>query len=62
MYVSFSAPEQCDPAYIDNENIPTYLFDLEEGADSIIDRLHFRFLKFENDTGLRSLLAKYLRQ
>jgi Fe-S-cluster containining protein len=62
MYVSFSKPEQCDPAYIDNEDIPTYLFDLEEAADGIIDRLHFRFLKFENDTGLRSLLAKYLRQ
>jgi Fe-S-cluster containining protein len=62
MYVSFSTPEQCDPAYIDNDDIPTYLFDLEEAANGIIDRLHFRFLKFENDTGLRSLLAKYLRQ
>ena len=62
MYVSFSAPERCDPDFIDNKDIPTYLFDLEEAADGIIDRLHFRFLKFENDTGLRSLLAKYLRQ
>jgi Fe-S-cluster containining protein len=62
MYVSFSTPEQCDPAYIDNDDIPTYLFDLEEKADGIIDRLHFKYLKFENDTGLRSLLTKYLRQ
>jgi Fe-S-cluster containining protein len=62
MYVSFSKPERCDPAYIDNDDIPTYLFDLEEEADSIIDRLHFKFLKFENNTGLRSLLAKYLQR
>jgi Fe-S-cluster containining protein len=60
MYVSFSSPRRCDPAYIDEGDIPTYLFDLEEDADGIIDRLHFKFLKFENDTGLQSQLAKYL--
>jgi Fe-S-cluster containining protein len=60
MYVSFSAPERCDPAYIDKDDIPTYLFDLDEAADSVIDRLHFRFLKFKNITGLRPLLARYL--
>jgi Fe-S-cluster containining protein len=60
MYVSFSAPERCDPAYIDKDEIPTYLFDLEEAADSVIDRLHFKYLKSENITGLRPLLAAYL--
>jgi Fe-S-cluster containining protein len=60
MYVSFSAPERCDPAYIDKDDIPTYLFDLEEEADGVIDRLHFRFLKFKNVTGLRPLLAAHL--
>lgn len=62
MYVSFSAPAHCCPDTIDEGEVPTYLFDLEEEADAIIDRLHFKFLKFENDTGLRSLLAKYLRR
>jgi Fe-S-cluster containining protein len=60
MYVSFSDPSRCNPEYINADDIPTYLFDLEEEADSIIDTLHFKFLKFENDTGLRSLLLKYL--
>jgi Fe-S-cluster containining protein len=62
MYVSFSHPSRCDPDYINTGDIPTYLFDLEEEADSLIDKLHFRFLKFENDTGLRSLLLKYLSE
>ena len=60
MYVSFSAPSQCGHDHADDEDIPTYLFDLEENTDAIIDALHFKFLKFENDTGLRSLLVKYL--
>ncbi len=60
MYVSFSDPSRCSPDFINAEDIPTYLFDLDEQADSIIDSLHFKFLKFENDTGLRSLLVKYL--
>lgn len=60
MYVSFSAPERCDPDYLSEEDIPTYLFDLEEEADTAIDRLHFRYQKFENVTGLRSLLERYL--
>ena len=60
MYISFSDPSRCNPEYINADDIPTYLFDLEEEADRIIDTLHFKFLKFENDTGLRSLLLKYL--
>jgi Fe-S-cluster containining protein len=60
MYVSFSAPEACVPGDSDNDDIPTYLFDLDEKANEIIDALHFRFRKFKDDTGLRSLLAKYL--
>ena len=62
MYVSFSNPSQCCPDTIDKGEVPTYLFDLEEEADAMIDALHFKFMKFENDTGLRSLLPKYLRR
>jgi Fe-S-cluster containining protein len=60
MYVSFSDPARCVPGRPDGRDIPTYLFDLEEEADGIIDALHFKFLRFEGDTGLRSLLGKYL--
>jgi Fe-S-cluster containining protein len=60
MYVSFSAPERCDPDYKNREDVPTYIFDLEEKANGIIDRLHFRYLRLENVTGLRPMLAGYL--
>jgi len=60
MYVSFSNPSRCTPGRLDDGDTPTYLFDLEEEADSIIDSLHFKFIRFEGNTGLRSLLGKYL--
>jgi Fe-S-cluster containining protein len=60
IYMSFSDPGFCDPSYINDEHIPTYLLNLEEGANEILDRLHFKYQKFRDDTGLRSLLIKYL--
>lgn len=60
IYMSFSDPSHCDPDYINSEDIPTYLLDLEESACDILDRLHFRYLRFSDDTGLRSLVPKYL--
>jgi Fe-S-cluster containining protein len=60
MYVSFSDPVKCSPGYADDNDITAYLFDLEKRADELIDALHFKFMKFEGDTGLRSLLLKYL--
>jgi Fe-S-cluster containining protein len=60
MYASFSDPLRCHPEYIHKGDIPTYLFDPEEEADGLIDRLHFKFMRFKGDTGLRSLLIKYL--
>lgn len=61
IYVSFSDPVRCNPDYINNEVVPTCLLDLSESANRILNRLHFRFLRFEGDTGLRSLLGKYLQ-
>jgi Fe-S-cluster containining protein len=60
MYVSFSDPLRCRPEYIYEGATPTYLFDPGEEVDRLIDKLHFKYMKFEGDTGLRSLLAKYL--
>jgi Fe-S-cluster containining protein len=60
MYVSFSLPSRCAPDSINTGDVPTYLFDLEDAADAIIDKLHFKFMRFQNDTGLQSLLPKYL--
>jgi Fe-S-cluster containining protein len=60
MYVSFSDPARCTPESINEGKTPTYLFDPEEEVDHLIGQLHVRFMKFQGDTGLRSLLLKYL--
>jgi Fe-S-cluster containining protein len=60
MYVSFSDPARCTPESINEGKTPTYLFDPEEEAGRLIGRLHVRFMKFDGDTGLRSLLSRYL--
>jgi Fe-S-cluster containining protein len=60
IYLSFSDTVLCDPQYQDQEIIPNYLLNLEEDASDILDRLHFKYQKFQNDSGLRSQLLKYL--
>jgi Fe-S-cluster containining protein len=60
MYVSFSDPARCAPESINEGKTPTYLFDPEEEAGRLINRLHRKFISFQGDTGLRSLLARYL--
>lgn len=60
IYLSFSEPALCLPDYQDNEDIPTYLLNLEENASAILDRLHFKYQRFQDDSGLRSMVMKYL--
>ncbi|MDG5814240.1 YkgJ family cysteine cluster protein [Chitinispirillales bacterium ANBcel5] len=60
VYMSFSDPGRCKPGHINDSDIPTYILDLEEEANEIIDSLHFKFQRFEDDTSLRSLLLKHL--
>ncbi len=60
IYMSFSDPSCCDPEYINEDDTPTYLLDVEEEASELLDQLHFKFLKFEGNTGLRSLLLSHL--
>jgi len=60
IYMSFSDVARCSPDYINTGDIPTYLLDLEEEANSLIDQLHFRYIRYEGDTSLRSLLVSYL--
>ena len=62
MYVSFSDPLHCSAEYINSNVVPTCLIDLSEEANQIIDTLHFRYLRYEGDTGLRSLLVKHLSE
>jgi hypothetical protein len=58
--MSFSDAMLCNPEYQDQEDIATYLLNLEENANTILDRLHFRYQRFAGESGLRSLLLKHL--
>lgn len=60
IYMNFIDPSLCVPKCIDNDNAPTYLLDLDEKANALLEQLHFRYLRFSDDTALRSLLVKYL--
>jgi Fe-S-cluster containining protein len=62
IYMSFSDPACCDPDYINEDDIPTYLLDVEEEASELLDQLHFKYLKYEGNTGLRSLLLSHLSE
>lgn len=60
IYISFSDPSQCDPSNINGSETMTYLCDMEEEANEILDRIHKRYERFNGDMGLRSLVYKYL--
>jgi Fe-S-cluster containining protein len=60
IYVSFSEPEQCSPDVISGGAVPTVLLDLEEEANALLDKLHFKFDVSDGDSGLRSLLLTRL--
>lgn len=60
IYVSFSDPVRCDPEYVRSEMIRTCIIDFSEEVNRILDTLHFRYMRFPDDTGLRSQLEKYL--
>lgn len=60
IYMNFSDPFLCKPGYINKDNVVTCLLDLNEKSNNLLDQLHFKYLRFRGDTGLRSLLVKYL--
>lgn len=62
IYMSFSENALCAPEYQETDDIPTYLLNLDENASEILDRLHFRYQRFPEETGLRSMLVKYLKE
>ncbi|MFP4015025.1 MAG: YkgJ family cysteine cluster protein [Chitinispirillaceae bacterium] len=62
IYMSFSDPSRCSPENINDGEIVTYLLDLEEKSNELLDELHFRFCRYEGNTGLRSVLIRYLEE
>lgn len=61
IYFNFSKAEMCDPDRINDPDIPTYLVDVQEETNLILDKLHLKFARF-NSTGLRSTLIEYLSE
>lgn len=59
IYFNFSKAEMCDPQKINDPDIPTYLVDVQEETNLLLDKLHLKFKRF-NSTGLRSTLIEYL--
>lgn len=59
IYISFSDSNLCKPEFINNSDIATYLCDMEEDANVLLDILHKRHSKSDK-SGLRSLLPDYL--
>lgn len=59
IYFNFSKAEMCDPDKINDPDIPTYLVDVQEETNLLLDKLHLKFARFES-TGLRSTLVEYL--
>lgn len=59
IYFNFSKAEMCDPDRINDPDIPTYLVDVQEETNLLLDKLHLKFARFES-TGLRSTLVEYL--
>jgi Fe-S-cluster containining protein len=61
-YMSFFDPSYCKPAHIDIGNPTTYLLEPGEEASALMDELHFRYVKVQGDTSLRSQLLRLLTQ
>jgi len=62
IYVNFSEPTDCDPDLINNGDAETYILDLEDEAQNILERLNHKYEKHKGDRGLRSLLLKILSE
>jgi Fe-S-cluster containining protein len=59
-YFSISDPKYCGPRERPSVRQTTFMLDLREEAGAMLDSLHFRYDRFGNDTGLRSVLVKCL--
>ncbi len=60
-YISFYDKVHCKPENINNPGIPTYLLNLEENGNRLLDILHEKYNRF-NKTGLRAIIVDYLSE
>ncbi|MCU0822397.1 MAG: YkgJ family cysteine cluster protein [Spirochaetes bacterium] len=61
-YINLGDPSVCPPEMIHETDTATYILDLDDEANDILDQLHFRFERYPEDTALCSLVLKYLSE
>lgn len=59
-YVNLGDPSFCTPEMIHENDTLTWVLDLDDEANALLDRLNARHERFPGDGGLRSLVLKYL--
>jgi len=61
-YINLGDPSVCPPEMINEIDTVTYILDLDDEANGLLDELHFRYEKYPRDTALCSLVLKYLSE
>ncbi len=61
-YINLGNAALCPPEMINENDTVTYILDLDDEANELLDELHFRFERFPGDSALRSLVLKYLTE
>lgn len=61
-YINLGDPSVCPPEMINEADTVTYILDLDDEANDLLDELHFRYEKYPEDTALCSLVLKYLSE
>lgn len=61
-YVNLGDPTVCPPEMILENDESTFILDLDDESNAILDELSERCARFPGDTGLRSLVLKYLEE
>lgn len=61
-YINLGDPSVCPPEMINETDTATYILDLDDEANGILDELHVRYGKYPGDTALCSLVLKYLSE
>jgi len=61
-YINLGDPSVCPPEMINETDTVTYILDLDDEANGILDRLHARHERYPEDTALCSLVLKYLSE
>jgi len=59
-YVNLGDVLNCDPDYINDQPAKTCIVDVKDEAESMLEELHFKYDRFDDERGLRSLVRMCL--